>query len=170
MDSSKIAEAFATLKDLLGVKTGAGKQWADNARSTKAVVAPVSFGGWVIDDGSVSEEQIVLAGEENRLAALGLGDQTRLRRTQQFSVSAHAVSEPHVFGKLKCDGRQFYLDQTLVVSSYKWLQGLRPLLAIGEHVGRVVQMHYKVEDGMNFQICRTDRRKYSDSQAYGDDG
>lgn len=160
MDSSEITKAFETLKSLLGVRTGAGKQWADNVRSTKAVVAPLSIGGWVMDNVTVSEEQIVLGAEENRLAALGLGEQTRLRRTQQFSVSAHPVTEPHPYGQLKIDGRQFYLDQTLVVSSYKWLQGLRPLLAPGEHVGREVRVHYKVQDGMNFQICRTDPRKY----------
>jgi len=159
MDSSKIAEAFETLKSLLGSGRNTGQQWASGGRPKESKSVALANDGW---ENVSDEESIVAVAEETRLYALGLHEQPRLTRKHQFSVSAHPVTEPHRFGQLVCDGRQYYVDLILKSSSYQWLIGQRALLKSGgEHTGRRVKVGYKVGDGVNYQICHEDRRTYA---------
>jgi hypothetical protein len=157
MDTTKLSEVFANLKSLLS-NANSGRQWSQPGQLKEPKPAVTVSDGWV---GGADEETIVAVADETRLYALGLQNQPRLTRKHIFVCSAQPVTEPHRFGQLVCDGRQFYLVQLLRTNGMEWLVGQRCLLTSGgEHTGRKVKVAWKLQDGVGYQLIHEDRRKY----------
>ena len=166
MDSIKLAEAFETLKGLVsGHRSGA--HWG--AKGTVRRPRAGMFGSVPAADYRLgaSDWEILESAEALKLHALGLTWQQRLRRRDKFICSSQLADEQfslQCLGGMKLEGNCLILNQTLVTPAAS-LWGTRTLLAgAGEHNGRAVTLHWKVQDGLDYQLCYTDPGRYEVTQ------
>jgi hypothetical protein len=159
MDTTKLSEVFATLKSLLSTHDS-GKQWSSGGQA-RPITPAYAFPSNEWKDFGATEAEIVENAEEMQIWSCGIQDQKRFTSRHSFTCGAHPISEPHRLGRLVVDGRQFYLDQTLLVTrGSQWLVHKRCLLALGEHRMRKVKLAWKLQDVPGFQICHRDRKTY----------
>ena len=148
VDTKRLSEVFADLRNLLA-SSNSGRQWATGGRireQAKSAVVP-SQGYYY---GVSGDEEIKMIAEESQLAALGLQNEPRLRRRNNFACSTHG----------EATGTRFELNQVLQTEQgIDWMRGRRCLLEQGAHVGRKVTLAHKEMDGLTYTVIRKSRHK-----------
>jgi hypothetical protein len=154
MDTEKLSGIFTTLKGMLA-NTNSGVQWA----RTKAMKRPGVWGGAAQQGYTLGKQygdwEILEDAEALKLHALGLTNQPRLRRRDVFMCSANIATQEfslNCLGGMELHGNCIILNQTLETTSHGLL-GRRTLISLNEHKARKIRLAFKMQDGLNCQVC-----------------